>query len=158
MNARESFRKLAHRTSELVGTPGAFMLAFTTIVVWLGSGPVFRYSDTWQLVINTATTIITFLMVFLIQNAQNRDARAIHLKLDELIRSMKTARNELVDIEAASDEELARIQKEFKELHDRLGQRLARRRKATGAEEPKKEPSSGGESAGPRDRRSLRSQ
>ena len=133
MDAHESFRKLAHRTSELVGTPGAFMLAFATIIVWLGSGPVFRYSDTWQLVINTATTIITFLMVFLIQNAQNRDARAIHLKLDELIRSMKTARNELVDIEAASDEELARIQKEFKELHDRLGQQLAARQRGADA-------------------------
>src|SRR5262249_47335296 len=85
-HGHEWFRKVAHRTADLVGPPLAFGVALGSIVLWLASGPLFRFSDTWQLVINTATTIVTFLMVFLIQNAQNRDARAFHLKLDELLR------------------------------------------------------------------------
>ena len=83
----EFFRKFAHKTSELVGSAWAFIVAAVVIVVWAVTGPVFHYSDTWQLVINTGTTIITFLMVFLIQNTQNRDAKGIHLKLDELIKA-----------------------------------------------------------------------
>jgi low affinity Fe/Cu permease len=83
------------------------------ILVWVLTGPMFHFSDTWQLVINTATTIVTFLMVFLIQNTQNRDAKAVHLKLDELIRALKGARNELVDLENLSDEELKKLEKQF---------------------------------------------
>ncbi len=86
------------------------------ILVWLLTGPTFHFSDTWQLIINTATTIITFLMVFLIQNTQNRDAKAMHLKLDEIIRALKKARNELVDLEDLSDEELKKLEEQFKQL------------------------------------------
>jgi low affinity Fe/Cu permease len=110
------FRRFAHKTSSGVGSPWAFVLAFLTIVVWGITGPIFHFSDTWQLVINTGTTIVTFLMVFLIQNTQNRDAIAIHLKLDELIRALKGARNQLVDLEELSDEELERLQREFRRL------------------------------------------
>ena len=89
------------------------------ILVWAATGPIFRYSDTWQLVINTGTTIVTFLMVFLIQNTQNRDAKALHLKLDELLRSMKSARNKLINLENCSDEELEHIERQFKALKRR---------------------------------------
>ena len=105
---RDRFRRFAHRTSDIVGSPGAFITGLLIIVVWALSGPVFRYSDTWQLVINTGTTIITFLMVFLIQNTQNRDSRTVHLKLDELIRSVRHARNEMVGVEDLSDETTGR--------------------------------------------------
>jgi low affinity Fe/Cu permease len=110
------FRRFAHKTSTGVGSPWAFTVACATIVVWAVTGPVFHFSDTWQLVINTGTTIVTFLMVFLIQNTQNRDALAIHLKLDELIRALKGARNQLVDIEELSDEELDKLRREFRRL------------------------------------------
>jgi low affinity Fe/Cu permease len=113
---REIFRKIAHKTSEVLGSPTAFALALAVIIIWFVYGPIFKYSDTWQLIINTGTTILTFLMVFLIQNTQNRDAKAIHLKLDELIRSVKTARNKLLDLEDMSDVELDRLQKEFERL------------------------------------------
>ena len=86
------------------------------ILVWLLTGPTFHFSDTWQLIINTGTTIVTFLMVFLIQNTQNRDAKAMHLKLDEIIRALKKARNELVDLEDLSDEELKKLEEQFKQL------------------------------------------
>jgi low affinity Fe/Cu permease len=110
---REHFRKFAQSTSQFVGTPWTFSLACLVIVGWAACGPMFHFSDTWQLVINTGTTIITFLMVFLIQSTQNRDTRAVHLKLDELIRAMKGARNKLVNLEAMTDEELDRLQAEF---------------------------------------------
>jgi len=110
------FRKFAHQTSTSVGSPWAFTLAAAIIVVWALTGPLFHFSDTWQLVINTGTTIVTFLMVFLIQNTQNRDAVAIHLKLDELIRALKGARNKLVDLEELSDEELEKLRQEFHRL------------------------------------------
>ena len=110
------FRKLAHRTSEAAGSPWAFIAAVSIILVWAFTGPVFHFSDTWQLVINTSTTILTFLMVFLIQNTQNRDAKAIHLKLDELIKSVQGARNKMVNLEDLSDVELAKLQQEFKRL------------------------------------------
>jgi low affinity Fe/Cu permease len=113
---REMFRKFAQKASNLVGSPAAFLLAVAVIVVWAITGPVFHFSDTWQLVINTGTTIITFLMVFLIQNTQNRDAKAIHLKLDELIRSVEEARNNLVDLEDMSDDELQKLQDEFQKF------------------------------------------
>src|SRR6476660_8522616 len=99
------FRKFAHKTSVIAGSPWAFIAAVVIIIAWAVSGPIFSFSDTWQLVINTGTTIITFLMVFLIQNTQNRDAKAVHLKLDELLRGVKGARTGLVDLEDLTDEE-----------------------------------------------------
>ena len=118
----EQFRRFAQRTSKMVGSSWAFILAFLLIVVWAATGPIFHYSDTWQLVINTGTTVITFLMVFLIQNTQNRDAKAIHLKLDELIRGVKGARTNLVDLEAMSDQELDHLQGQFKRLRKAEGE------------------------------------
>jgi low affinity Fe/Cu permease len=115
----DAFRRFAHRVSNVVGSPAAFITAAAVVVVWAACGPFMSYSETWQLVINTATTIATFLMVFLIQNTQNRDARAIHLKLDELIRGVKGARNDVIDLEERSDEELLKLQEEFKQLHER---------------------------------------
>ena len=125
---QQFFRRLAQATAQAVGTPWTFMVAVVIVLVWAASGPAFHYSDTWQLVINTGTTIVTFLMVFLIQNTQNRDAKVMHLKLDELIRATHTARNRLVDMEGMSDEELAALQREFKELHRRAGETLDERR------------------------------
>jgi len=114
---KELFRLFAQKTSQAVGSSWAFILAVLIIIAWAVTGPVFHYSDTWQLVINTGTTIITFLMVFLIQNTQNRDAKAIHLKLDELLRGVKGARTGLVNLEQLSDDDLERLQKEFERLH-----------------------------------------
>jgi low affinity Fe/Cu permease len=125
---RELFRTFAHRMSELVGSPWAFVAGVTLVVVWGLAGPYFQYSDGWQLVINTGTTIITFLMVFLIQNMQNRDARAVHLKLDELIRAVTDARTQLVNLETLSDEELDRLQLEFERIHKVAERRLRKRR------------------------------
>jgi low affinity Fe/Cu permease len=108
-----AFNRAAQWTSRQCGRPVTFALACATVVVWGLTGPVFQYSDTWQLVINTGTTIVTFLMVFLIQNSQNRDTAAIHLKLDELIRVSQPARNEMLDLEHMSEEELERLRKSF---------------------------------------------
>jgi low affinity Fe/Cu permease len=116
----ELFRKFAHKTAQIVGTSWVFILAVLIIVVWAISGPMFHYSDTWQLVINTGTTIITFMMVFLIQNTQNRDAKAIHLKLDELIKGVKGARTGFVNLEELSDKELERLQQEFAKLQKKV--------------------------------------
>jgi low affinity Fe/Cu permease len=129
---RERFHRFAVRFSHVSGTPGAFIAAILVLVAWAVSGPVFRFSDTWQLVINTSTTIVTFLMVFLIQNTQNRDARAIHLKLDELIRAVRGARNQLIDLEELTDEELEII---ARDLHAARGKRAtsSARRHARGA-------------------------
>lgn len=113
---QDAFRVFARGASAVLGTAWAFVFAFATIVVWAITGHIFDYSDTWQLIINTGTTIITFLMVFLIQNTQNRDSKALHLKLDELIRTARGARNQLVDIERLSDEELQRLQQEFERI------------------------------------------
>ena len=110
------FRKFAQKTSSGVGSPWAFAAAFLVIVIWAATGPLFDFTDTWQLVVNTGTTIVTFLMVFLIQNTQNRDAMAIHLKLDELISAMKGARTRLVDLENLSDEELEHLRQEFRRM------------------------------------------
>jgi low affinity Fe/Cu permease len=115
----EFFRRFSHKTSELVGSPWSFIVALCVILIWALTGPIFHFTDTWQLVINTGTTIVTFLMVFLIQNTQNRDAKAIHLKLDELIRAIKEARNGMVDLEDLSDEELASLEKEFKRFREK---------------------------------------
>jgi len=114
--ARDAFRCFAQRSSSVLGSAWAFCCAVLVIVVWLVTGPAFHFSDTWQLIINTATTVITFLMVFLIQNTQNRDAKAMHLKLDELIRAVKGARNQLVDLENLSDDELKNLEVQFQRL------------------------------------------
>ena len=111
-----AFRIFAHQSSIILGTAWAFAGAVVVVLVWLLAGPTFQFSDTWQLVINTATTVVTFLMVFLIQNTQNRDAKVVHLKLDELIRALKSARNELVDLEDLSDEELKKLEQQFQKL------------------------------------------
>src|SRR5207248_1871216 len=113
---RDAFRVFARHSSILLGTAWAFGGAVLVILVWLLTGPTFHFSDTWQLIINTGTTIVTFLMVFLIQNTQNRDAKAMHLKLDEVIRALKKARNEMVDLEDLSDEELTKLEEQFKQL------------------------------------------
>src|SRR5437588_12663165 len=111
------FHKAARSVSNVVGTPAAFLVAFSGVLLWLATGPIFHYSDTWQLVINTGTTIITFLIVFLIQNTQNRQDTAIQLKLDELLKGVKGARTSLVDIEDLSDKELESLHEQFKRLH-----------------------------------------
>jgi low affinity Fe/Cu permease len=111
-----AFRRFSHRVSTAVGTPWAFGLALLAVIVWAAVGPLFGYSDTWQLTINTGTTIVTFLMVFVIQHTQNRDAQVLQLKLDELIRAVESARTELVDMEDLSDEELHRLQHQFEAL------------------------------------------
>lgn len=125
---RERFRRFAHGISRMVGSPITFTLAVLVVIGWAFTGPLYRYSDTWQLVINTGTTIVTFLMVFLIQNTQNRDSRAIHLKLDELIRAGKGARNKLVNLEEMTDEELDQLQEQFQKV---CGARGSRRESAT---------------------------
>jgi low affinity Fe/Cu permease len=122
---RDAFGIFARKTSNILGSAWAFVVAIVIIVVWAATGPTFHYSDTWQLIINTGTTIVTFLMVFLIQNTQNRDAKAVHLKLDELIRALGPARNKLVDLEKLSDDELQTLETEFEKL----------RKKAEGAKE-----------------------
>lgn len=122
---RDAFGIFARKTSSVLGSAWAFVCALLIIVVWALTGPTFHYSDTWQLIINTATTIVTFLMVFLIQNTQNRDAKAVHLKLDELIRAHEPARNKLVDLEKLSDDDLKKLEGEFEKL----------RKKAEGAKE-----------------------
>ena len=121
------FHKFACKTADVVGSPWSFFLAISVIVVWGITGPIFHYSDSWQLVINTGTTIVTFLMVFLIQNTQNRDAKTFHLKLDELIHAIKGARNQMIDLEDMTDEELAEIKKEFQRISGRRQQERERR-------------------------------
>ena len=112
----DAFRLFARRSAVMLGSAWAFTAAVLAILVWIVTGPTFHFSDTWQLIINTATTIITFLMVFLIQNTQNRDAKAMHLKLDEVIRALKGARNQLVDLENLSDEDLKKLEQQFQQL------------------------------------------
>src|SRR5436309_12932506 len=115
----DAFGIFARRSSLVLGSAWAFAGAILIIVIWGLSGPAFHYSNTWQLIINTGTTIVTFLMVFLIQNTQNRDAKAVHLKLDEVIRALKGARNELVDLENLSDEDLKKLEKQFQRLRQK---------------------------------------
>jgi low affinity Fe/Cu permease len=110
------FSRFASSTAQLVGHPYMFLVAVVVLVIWAASGPFFHYSDTWQLIINTGTTIITFLVVFLIQNTQNRDAKALHLKLDELIRSHHPADDDLIDIQKLSDEELDELEKRYEKI------------------------------------------
>ena len=118
----DAFRVFARRSSIILGSAWSFGGAVLVILVWLLTGPTFHFSDTWQLIINTATTVITFLMVFLIQNTQNRDAKAMHLKLDEIIRAIKDARDELVDLEDLSDEDLKKLEEQFRSLRQKAEQ------------------------------------
>ncbi|HEY3822341.1 MAG TPA: low affinity iron permease family protein [Polyangiaceae bacterium] len=129
------FRRFAQKTAEIVGRSYAFIAAVTVIALWAVTGPLFHFSDTWQLVINTGTTIVTFLMVFLIQNTQNRDAHAMHLKLDELIRANKHARNGLLALESMSDGDLQSLQRQFEELRDHVA--TVRKRVAPPATRPR---------------------
>jgi low affinity Fe/Cu permease len=118
----DAFRIFARRSSRVLGSAWAFAGAIIIIVVWGLTGPAFHYSNTWQLIINTGTTIVTFLMVFLIQNTQNRDAKAAHLKLDEIIRALEGARNELIDLEKLADEDLASLEKQFERVRKKAEQ------------------------------------
>jgi low affinity Fe/Cu permease len=118
-NIRDRFHQFAALAARILGTGGAFAIAVLVIIVWAVTGPIFRFSDSWQLVINTGTTIVTFLMVFVIQNTQNRDARALHLKLDELLRALGSARTGLVNLEQLSEKELDKLEEEFRRLQGR---------------------------------------
>jgi low affinity Fe/Cu permease len=125
------FSRFASKTAQLVGHPFMFLFAVVVLILWGISGPLFHFSDTWQLIINTGTTIVTFLVVFLIQNTQNRDAKALHLKLDELIRSHLPARNDMIDIEKLSDEELDELERRYAAI---CGEKQARGKKGTKAD------------------------
>jgi low affinity Fe/Cu permease len=119
-NSKNSlFTRFAKATAHYTGKPATFMGAVLVIIIWAATGPLFDYSDTWQLVINTGTTIITFLMVFLIQNTQNRDTEALQLKLDEIVRSLKGARNQVLDLEDLDEKELDKIREEYLHLAER---------------------------------------
>ena len=132
MNQR--FRKFSIAAAEALGSPWLFVANVFLILLWLASGPVFQFSDTWQLIVNTATTVITYLAVFLIQNTQNRDAKAVHLKLDELISTVGGARNRLVDLQNLSDDELQDLQKQFQRLQQRAKQNPTEAVKAVNGE------------------------
>jgi low affinity Fe/Cu permease len=128
------FARWANRAATLAGHYATFLAALSVVLVWAVSGPFFGFSETWQLVINTGTTIVTFLMVFLIQNTQNRDALAVHLKLDELIRSIEEADNELMSAEDDTDKELAALKEKYMRLceeHDRLKQKVGQKTPVT---------------------------
>jgi low affinity Fe/Cu permease len=129
------FNRFAKWTSRTAGHPATFAAAVLIILVWATTGPIFEFSDTWQLAINTGTTIITFLMVFLIQNTQNRDGAAVQLKLDELIRAIEGAHNGLLDLEELSDEDLARIRASFEALARKSRENLKRGVRDTGTTE-----------------------
>ena len=135
---KDRFHAFSRWTADVVGSVWAFVLAILVVLVWGITGPIFQFSDTWQLVINTGTTIVTFIMVFLIQSTQNRDAKAVHLKLDELIRAIDAARNNLVDLEDLPEEELENLAAQF----DRLRKRACREAEKK-SEEPAKERDSG---------------
>ena len=124
----EWFSRFAHETARLAGNPVAFIAAVVVVVIWAATGPLFHYSDTWQLVINTSTTIITFLMVFVIQNTQNRDTMALQVKLSELIIAVQGAKNRLATAEDLSEEELERLHKEYCGKADTARETLAQRR------------------------------
>ncbi len=134
---KEIFRKFSRKAAEWLGTTWAFLTAILVILIWGTTAPWFHFSDTWQLVMNTATSIVTFLMVFLIQNTQNRDTLAIQLKLDELIRSTHKARNSMIDLDRLSDDEM-------RELHERYLQLCQQQPGAKGCEPPERAPPSAG--------------
>jgi low affinity Fe/Cu permease len=120
---RERFRKFAHQSAIAVGTSWAFFAACALVMGWVVTGPMFHFSDTWQLVINTGTTIVTFLMVFLIQATQNRDSKALHLKLDELLRAVAKARTDLVGLENMTEQEILTLEAEFAVIKARQARR-----------------------------------
>jgi low affinity Fe/Cu permease len=124
--SRSGFTRFASAVSRTTGSATAFVLAMLVVVAWLATGPIFHFSDTWQLVINTGTTIITFLMVFLIQNAQYRDSEALHVKIDELIRAMEGAHNALLDLEELDEHELAAVRHDYHDLAKRAREELTR--------------------------------
>jgi len=126
---KELFHKVSAKVSSVVGSPFSFILALSVIVTWAVTGPMFGYSNTWQLVINTGTTIVTFLMVFLIQNTQNRDAKAIQIKLDELLKGVKGARNSMVDIEELTDEQLEDLYQDFRKMHEKYASEFEKKGK-----------------------------
>jgi low affinity Fe/Cu permease len=130
------FTRFAKKTAQLSGRPVAFGLALGTILAWLVTGPLFGFSDTWQLVINTGTTIVTFLMVFLIQNTQNRDTAAIQIKLDELIR-VSRGHNALMDLEELEEAEIERFRRQYEELASRARRRLGEGATDTDSPEPR---------------------
>jgi low affinity Fe/Cu permease len=132
---KEFFRKTARSTSVVLGSAWAFIAAIVVVVTWALLGPVYRYSDTWQLVINTGTTIVTFLMVFLIQNTQNRDSKALHLKIDELLYAIKEARTGLVALDELSDAELEKLERDFRRMARREARQEAKAALAEGVEE-----------------------
>ncbi len=119
----EKFRAFANKIADKTGSAGVFGACLFVVIAWAASGPFYHYSDTWQLVINTGTSVVTFLMVFLIQNTQNRDAKAMQLKLNELIRAVSTARNMMVDLENYSEEEIEEIRAEFTDIRARISAR-----------------------------------
>jgi len=125
------FSRFASSTAQVVGHPYIFFVAVVVLILWAASGPYFHYSDTWQLIINTGTTIVTFLVVFLIQNTQNRDAKALHLKLDELIRSHHPANDDLIDIQKLSDEELDELEKRYENIRKACEARRAALKSST---------------------------
>ena len=129
---RSWFTRFAKQSSRLAGKPIAFLLATAVVVLWLATGPLFGFSDTWQLVINTGTTIVTFLMVFLIQNTQNRDTEAIQVKLDELLRVTRGAHVALLDLEELEDKELERIRGEYGELARKARENIRHGKSDTG--------------------------
>jgi len=116
----EIFRRFAQTISNTAGSSWSFLIAFAVVVIWGITGPMYRYSDTWQLVMNTVSSVVTFLVVFLIQNTQNRDSKAIQLKLNELLRGVKGARTGLVNLEVLSDEDLMQLHREFERLGERV--------------------------------------
>lgn len=124
------FTRFAKWASRMTGRPGTFLLAVAIILIWAVTGPLFHFSDTWQLVINTGTTIITFLMVFLIQNTQNRDTEVLQIKLDELIRAVEDAQNAMLDLEELSDTELDQMRDEYEKLASEARKELRQRKKA----------------------------
>ena len=135
MRSQSHFTRFAKKTSRLSGTPGAFLLAVGVVIAWVATGPIFRFSDTWQLVINTGTTIVTFLMVFLIQNTQYRDAEAVQVKLDELLRTTAGAHNALLDLEELEARDLERIREGYARLAQRAREEMRRGKSDTGTPE-----------------------
>lgn len=129
MKLQTIFRKLAMKLSEIAGNAWAFIVALLVITSWALSGPLFGYSNRWQLVINTGTTIVTLLMVFIIQNTQNRDSKALHIKLDEILRKLKGGSRKYVNLEELPDEDIEKMQDEFRKLHKKYEEELAGRRK-----------------------------
>jgi low affinity Fe/Cu permease len=142
IRSRSWFGRFAKNTSRLAGRPATFFLAAAVVVVWLVSGPLFGFSDTWQLVINTGTTIVTFLMVFLIQNTQNRDTEAIQVKLDELLRVTRGAHVALLDLEELEDRELERVRREYYELATKARDQLRQGKEDTGVPPTRSSPKS----------------